>query len=120
MSCKSWFKLEKSRPWLFGLAFLAILATTGCSRSRYRRMADAEGLDLIQEKANEPHWDLPNYKLYVDPQSRMFDPFNPDGPPMPPDDPTSHKLMHYVDGKKGFPRWHCNGDVPFVENPTWV
>lgn len=115
-----WFKLADSRPWLVGLALLVLLNAVGCSRSRYRRMADAEGLDLIQEKADQPHWDLPNYKLYVDSRSRMFDPFNPDGPPMPPDDPTSHKLMHYVDGKKGYPRWHCNGDVPFVENPTWV
>ncbi len=38
---------------------------------------------------------------------------------MPPDDPTSHQLMHYVDGMKGYPHWHRNGDIPFVDAQTW-
>ncbi|HEY6565825.1 MAG TPA: TolC family protein, partial [Pirellulaceae bacterium] len=50
----------------------------------------------------------------------MFDPFNPDRPPLPPDDPVSHKLMHCVDGKRGYHGWHKNGDTPYVENPNWL
>ncbi|MBM4002346.1 MAG: hypothetical protein FJ295_03535 [Planctomycetes bacterium] len=112
-------RIETCWMWLAcGLAFLML--ANACSRSRYRRLADAEAVDLIREKSDHPHWDLPDYHVYVDPRSRMFDPFDPDGPPMPPDDPTSHKLMRFVDGKRGFPQWHRNGDTPFVENPTWL
>ncbi|MFZ4734094.1 MAG: hypothetical protein ACOYK7_16270, partial [Pirellulales bacterium] len=40
-------------------------------------------------------------------------------PPMPPDDPTSHRYMHCVDGKPGWPRWHANGDRTDLENGSW-
>ena len=49
----------------------------------------------------------------------MFDPFCADCPPMPPDDPTAHELMHCVDNKRGWPFWHDNGDTANVENPAW-
>jgi len=35
------------------------------------------------------------------PASRFFDPFDPDHPPMPPDDPIAHALMLKVDGRGG-------------------
>ena len=105
---------------VFASTVLVLALPVGCSRARYRRQADAEAIDLIREKANQPHWELPNYGIYVDPRSRMFDPFNPDREPMPPDDPTAHRLMHRVDGKPGYPRWHVNGDTSTVESPTWI
>ena len=49
----------------------------------------------------------------------MFDPFSADHPPIPPDDPASHSLMHCVNGKRGYPHWHANGDTNFVESPEW-
>ena len=49
----------------------------------------------------------------------MFDPNNPDCPPMPPDDPVSHQLMHCVDCKPGSPCWKHMGKTPFTDNPTW-
>ena len=55
----------------------------------------------------------------IDPQSRMFDPFSSDHPPIPPDDPASHQLMRCVDGHRGYPHWHANGDTDYVENPEW-
>ena len=55
----------------------------------------------------------------MDPRSRYFDPTDPDGPPMPYDDPASHLYMHCVAGKKGYPCWHMNGDWYDLENPLW-
>ena len=104
----------------FFISLLACLALVGCNRAHYRRQADRDAVELIREKENHPHWQLPEINVYVDPRSRMFDPFNPDRPPLPPDDPASHALMHRVAGKPGFPRWHKDGDTPFVESPEWL
>ncbi len=106
-----------------GLALCAVIASFtvgGCHRSYYREQADAEAYALVREKANNPHWQLGRYGIEIDPRSRMFDPFDPDRPPMPEDDPTSHQLMHYVDGKKGYPWWHRNGDTDFDQNPGYI
>jgi hypothetical protein len=111
---------QPTTRWVCCLAVLAaMLLGTGCNRAFYRRKADADAYSLLREKTNHPHWPLERVSLDIDPSSRMFDPFNPDRPPMPPDDPVSHQFMHYVDGKKGYPRWHANGDTPFAENPHW-
>ena len=50
----------------------------------------------------------------------MYDPYNPDRPPIPEDDPDAHAFMHTVDGKNGWPFWHDNGERPEVENPAWM
>ena len=59
------------------------------------------------------------FRIDVDPKSRMFDPNSPDCPPMPPDDPISHQLMHCVDCKPGAPCWRHVGKTPYVDNPSW-
>lgn len=105
-----------------GLVFLSVLAAIaggGCSRTFWRRQADIDAYALIREKATHPHWRLPNYTIAIDPRSRMYDPYQIDCPPMPPDDPTAHQYLHCVDNKRGWPFWHDNGDRPFVENPAW-
>ncbi len=100
---------------------LAALAATGCSRAHYRRQADAEAFALTSEKIVSPHSDLGGrYSIAVDPRSRMFDPHNPDRPPIPEDDPEAHRFMHSVDGKKGWPFWEDNGQRLEVENPSWM
>ena len=73
----------------------------------------------MAEKASDPRWDSADGSLEIVPESRMFNPFSSDHAPLPPDDPESHKLMHYVDGKEGYPHWHSNGDTDYVENPNW-
>lgn len=106
----------------FGSAIAAAILlslTAGCHRAHYRNQADREVYSLIGEKTSHPHWNLQRYEIQIDPRSRMFDPFNPDREPMPPDDPVSHELMHYVDNKHGYPHWHANGDTPGTENPDW-
>jgi outer membrane protein TolC len=62
---------------------------------------------------------MDDFTIQPDPASRMYDPNDYDCPPMPPDDPESHLLMHCLDGKKGWRHWHRNGDTPYVENPIW-
>ncbi len=98
---------------------ISALAAPGCNRAYYRRQADWDAYNLIREKANHPHWDQGRFSIAVDPRSRMFDPFCADCPPMPPDDPTSHEFMHCVDGKRGWPFWHDDGDTANIENPAW-
>ena len=104
---------------LIGVIFFNLLVAVGCHRGYYRRQADAEAQRLILEKAVDPRWDSATGSIAIDPASRMFDPFSADHPPIPPDDATSHQLMHYVDGKEGYPRWNANGDTNYVANPEW-
>ncbi|MCH2177279.1 MAG: TolC family protein [Mariniblastus sp.] len=102
------------------LFLVGTLSQTGCHRGFYRRQADAEAQRLIQQKQNDPRWSCTSDgTILVNPQSRMFDPFSQDHPPMPPDDPTSNELMQCVDGHPGYPLWNANGNTDFVENPDW-
>lgn len=104
---------------IVALGLVILTASSGCHRGYYRRQADAEAMRLIESKTTSPHWQLEDYSLEARPDSRMYQPFSLDHPPMPPDDPYSHQLMHYVDEKPGFPLWHANGDTWYTENPEW-
>ncbi|MEM9412572.1 MAG: hypothetical protein AAGA30_15775, partial [Planctomycetota bacterium] len=97
-----------------------VFSPIGCHRGYYRRQADNEAQRLIQEKSSDTRWNHSiDGSVEIDPQSRMFDPFSADHPPIPPDDPTSHSLMNCVNGKPGYPHWHANGDTSHVANPQW-
>ena len=74
---------------------------------------------LVTQKSNDPRWQFDSFTIGMDPRSRYFDPTDPDGPPMPYDDPASHLYMHCVAGKKAYPCWHSNGDWYGLENPRW-
>ncbi len=106
--------------WLV-LALLAsvVIAANGCSRTKYRLQADREAYDVIAERNVDPRWCVADYSIDIDPRSRYFDPYDPDRPPMPPDDPGSHQYMHLVDGKKGWKHWDDNGCRIELENPDW-
>ncbi len=92
----------------------------GCTRGRYYTQADREVSTLLAEKSCDPRWAVPvSYNVRQDERSRFYDSYNQIFPPMPPDDPTSHRYMHCVDGKKGWPRWHNNGDRTTLDNPAW-
>src|SRR5262249_52165619 len=43
----------------------------------------------------------------------------PDRPPMPPDDPAAHRLMHSVNYMNGYRHWYRNGQVPVVDLNCW-
>jgi hypothetical protein len=103
-----------------GLLLPILIASAGCTRTFWRGRADREVAYLVAEKSNNARWALPaGFNLNMDPRSRYYDPTNPDHPPLPPDDPYSHVYMHKVDGKRGAPWWHVNGELPQLPNPGW-
>jgi hypothetical protein len=110
-------RINRLHNFALSLCVLATLAS-GCSREWYRDQADEDVACLIEEKAT-PEWGVPFQSVEMDPRSRFHDPYDKVNPPMPPDDPTSHELMHYVDGKDGWAEWHKNGDITDLENPDW-
>ena len=112
------FKTQINRL-LIVVVLFNLCAAIGCHRGYYRRQADAEAARLIREKAVDPRWNSSDGTIEVDPQSRMFDPFSVDHPPIPADDAASHQFMHRVDGKEGYPHWHANGDSDYIESPDW-
>src|SRR5688500_11074573 len=98
-------------------ALCALLpASTGCNRTFYREAADLEVRVLVDEKSNDPRWDLPDFSIEVDPRSRYAELDDRDFPPMPPDDPASHAMMHCIDGKDGYSGWHDYGETNELEN----
>ncbi len=97
-----------------------LLLSEGCSRQKYRCKVDNEVYYLIDQKVAEScEATAAPYRIEIDSRSRMFDPFNPDRPPMPEDDPQSNRYMRMVDGKKGYPLWEANGRTNLAENPGW-
>ncbi len=111
---------RRCKRWLLGVAVtsVAIAGPSGCTRSYYRSTADSETNYLIDQK-NSVAALPPVRRVPVDRASRMFDPFNPDRPPMPEDDPVAHRYMQRVDGKKGYPLWDVNGRTNTTESPDW-
>jgi outer membrane protein TolC len=103
--------------WLV-LCILAGLAC-GCTRAHYRRWADRECYQEIAERNQNPEWHLPYYNITPPPGSRLFDPFNPDRPPLPPDDPAAFQYMKRADGHRNFTHWSKRGDAPWIEDPEW-
>ena len=102
------------------MLWVLMLLTVGCSRTFYRQQADQEAYCIINHKAAAVDAEPGSYGINIDPRSRMYDPHDPDCEPMPPDDPTSNRLMYCVDCKKGSKCWRCLQRTPFVENPGWM
>ncbi len=70
------------------LIVLAILGTSGCTRTLYRRQADREANYLVREKSVGTPWQVPDsFTIQPDPRSRFFDPTDPDFPTLPPAGP---------------------------------
>jgi hypothetical protein len=97
------------------LCLTSAASSVGCTRRWWREQADREVATTIAEKGG--YLDRP--ALAADPDSRLFDPFDPDESPLPPDDPASHALMHNVAGHAGWSHWHDHGDAASVDSGTW-
>ena len=107
---------------LLGLGMISLTSSnSGCTRQAYRNKTNNEIYYLIDQKIGEScETPAAPYRIEVDPRSRFFDPFNPDRPPMPEDDPQSHQYMLMVDKKRGYPLWEANGRTNTAENPQWI
>lgn len=97
-----------------------VSSLSGCSRQFWRTQADRDSYAAIGEKVNDAHWEIPRYEVNPDSRSRFYDPYDADKPPLPPDDPTAHELMHSVNGRKGYKNWHKLGVSFALENPQWL
>ncbi len=101
------------------VAALLFSLSGGCHRDYYRRDADRETYRVIAEKVNDSRWQIPLGVIDPPPASRLFDPADPDYPPIPPDDPAAHEYMHCAHGLKGSRHWHDRGDALSIEAPDW-
>lgn len=115
-------KRQRLARWIRGTLIVATLPIlslpAGCNRAHYRQRADQEVCELVNEKvvdASAPA--IPGVQMRR--ESRMFDPFNPDRPPMPEDDDVAHQYMKVLNGKKHYPLWDVNGKTNTSENPVW-
>jgi len=114
---RNWLKLSLQLSYVSVLASSTMLPS-GCNRAHYRTRADQEVTNVINEKiADACAPAIPS--IQMDRASRMFDPFNPDRPPMPEDDNTASQYMKVLNGKKGYPLWDVNGKTNTAENPIW-
>ncbi|TWT41397.1 TolC family protein [Botrimarina hoheduenensis] len=100
-------------------AAVVLASLSGCSRSRARRSADREAYCLIDQKSVVAGKGQGSYRIGIDPCSRMHDENDPDCPPMPPDDPLSHRYMECVDNKRGAKCWREAPRTPYVEARQW-
>jgi len=100
---------------------LAILALTlsSCSRTYYRESADQDSYAAIMERPADPRWNVPNINIEPPPASRLYNPYDPDHPPMPPDDPAADIYMHEAYGMHGWKHWWDHGTVDSVELSDW-
>jgi outer membrane protein TolC len=101
------------------VVIVLLLLLGGCGRAWYRRDADRDTYAILEERNNNPEWQVPYFSLNPNPESRLYDPTNPDYPPMPPDDPAAYQYMLWANGMRNYRRWHKDGDLPSVEDPAW-
>ena len=99
---------------------LAAACAGGCTRSFYRRSADRETYGIIDQHSNEERWPIAAVPVDAPPPSRLYDPYNLDRPPLPPDDPAAARLMAWPNGIRGSRHYHDDGDAPFIESPSWM
>lgn len=140
--------LTRRRSWAStGLICVGLLSLAGCSRAFWRQNADDNTYAALQDKLADPRWSPPRYDLQPHPHSRIFNPYDPDCEPLPPDDPAAHNYMHWMGRNinvgfarvdqpwhggvlpaifqpvkpiKGWKSWHQFGESLSVENPQWM
>jgi outer membrane protein TolC len=98
---------------------MLVLALGGCSRAFWRNWADRDTYAATEERDKDPRWALPRISIDTSPKSRLYDPYDPNYPAMPPDDPAADQYMRRVFGMRGSKIWHRNGDAPWIEDPSW-
>jgi outer membrane protein TolC len=114
--------LRRYCRYLSGLLLLALLTAgaSGCSRAWWRERTDREAYAAIDGKMLDPRWASPRVEITPHTASRMYDPYDPDCPPLPPDDPAAHRLMSRPGGFRGSREWDEFGHACFNENPHWM
>ncbi len=91
----------------------------GCAPRVYRLRADWESYGILKEKSRRVEAAQPRLCIEPPPASRNFDRFNPDCPPLPPDDLAAHVEMARADCTPHAGGWHKHGSAPGIEDPSW-
>ncbi len=99
------------------LLLAAVVA--GCSRAHYRESADRETYPILTEREVSPAYDIGRTRVEPPSGSRLADPFDPDHPPKPPDDPAAARFMDHPDGLHGSKHWGRYGYTDRIEPPGW-
>jgi outer membrane protein TolC len=91
----------------------------GCTRAHYRQQADAQTYPIIAERIVYPSFDIGRMQVEPFPASRLADPYPPDCPPKPPDDPAAALFMERPGGMRGAKHWEKDGVTDIIEPPGW-
>jgi len=94
------FRIRRNRPGALSrqlrrgalLSILAVGSQSGCTREFYRDWANQDASEAVFEKSRDPRWRLDMFSIEPPARSRFADPYDPEFPPAPPDDPTSEAL----------------------------
>lgn len=100
-------------------AIFMLVLFAGCTRAHYRQSADRETYPIIAERVVYPTYDIGRTQIDPDPQSRLADPFDPDHPPKPPDDPAAAGFMRFPGGMRGSRHWERDGVTDLIEPDGW-
>lgn len=103
--------------WL--MLVITALSLSSCSRAWYRESADKEAYAAIAERPADTRWQVPSIDISPPAASRLYDPYDPDRPPMPPDDDVAQSYLHQANGMHGWKHWWDYGTVPSVELTDW-
>lgn len=85
----------------------------------FRKKADREVEQVLEEKAAAARSETRPEVIQSDARSRFHDASNPDRPAKPEDDPVSAELMRRVDGKLGALAWASREGPSPVESGAW-
>ena len=102
-----------------GTLLVLVCLLSGCTRAHYRQSADCEAYPIIAERVVDPAYDVGGTELQPQPASRLYDPFNPDRPPKPPDDAAAALFMAYPGGMRGARGWCKDGCTDGIESDCW-
>ncbi|GBD37527.1 hypothetical protein HRbin36_02662 [bacterium HR36] len=87
------------------------MGVSGCTREFFRRRADHDVAEILQEKELVSEGRLRNFFVYPHPLARFADATDPDHPPMPPDDPAAWALA---------PRPQRPKSVAYIESAAYL
>ena len=119
MAISSRPKLGAGEAECAGVLLLVMGVVAGCTRAHYRNQADNEVYPILAQRIVFPQFDIGRTQLEPDPTSRLADPFNPDRPPKPPDDPAAAIFMDRPGGMRGSRHWERDGVTDMIEPPGW-
>ncbi len=100
-----------------GLIYCVVLLA-GCTRTHYRQSADREVYPIIRDRIVSPSAEVGRTNILPGPGSRLYDPFNPDHPPKPPDDLVAARYMDHPYRFQGSRKWGKDGIVGTIEFAT--